>query len=323
MTRILVIKLGALGDMILAAPFFKAIREHHREARISLLTTRPYAGLVAQSGWADEVLLDPRAPWWRPWETARLLWGLRQTGFTRCYDLQGNRRTRLYYRRMRRPGLEWVGNAPGCSHFHPDYAGIRHLSVHRRKQLALAGITAIALPDLDFLHAEVAGFGLPDDYTLLIPGGAPHRPEKRWPCQYYVDLAQRLCAGGSTPVLLGARAESETLAQIALSDTRIVNLGGRTSLAEIATLARNARAAIGNDTGPMHIAAAVNCPSLIVYGAASDPAHIRPWGERVAVLTSPILANLGVEEVWQAYEQLLTPDRPPTPRPDTRETAAW
>jgi len=63
--RILVIKLGALGDVVLALGPFAAIRRHHPDARITLLTTEPYAAFLSASGWFDEVWTDDRPPLWR------------------------------------------------------------------------------------------------------------------------------------------------------------------------------------------------------------------------------------------------------------------
>jgi len=88
MRRILVIKLGALGDFVQGFGPFAAIRAHHPTAHITLLTTRPFAGLAEASPWFDAVWHDGRPPWLDLRAVARLAGRLRAGRFERVYDLQ-------------------------------------------------------------------------------------------------------------------------------------------------------------------------------------------------------------------------------------------
>ena len=76
-----------------------------------------------------------------------------------------------------------------------------------------------------------------------------------------------------------------------------LDLTGRTSLGEVAALARRATLAVGNDTGPMHLIAAAGCRSIVLFSRASDPALCAPRGRQVEVLRYPDLADLAVEDV--------------------------
>src|SRR5579872_3302256 len=109
--RILIIKLGALGNVVLAMNAFAAIRAHHATARISLLTTAPYAGWLRQAPWFDEVLVDDRPGWWNLPGLYRLRRTLTRPGFTRIYDLQTSGRSSHYFRL-----LPWFGK--------PEWSGI-------------------------------------------------------------------------------------------------------------------------------------------------------------------------------------------------------
>jgi ADP-heptose:LPS heptosyltransferase len=75
------------------------------------------------------------------------------------------------------------------------------------------------------------------------------------------------------------------------------DLTGQTTYGEIVGLGRQARRAVGNDTGPMHLLVAAGCPATVLYSAASDPALTAPRGRDVVVLRRPALAALAVEEV--------------------------
>ena len=297
--RILVIKLGALGDVILALGPFAAIRKHHPGGRITLLTTAPYAGLLAASGYFDEVWIDERpAPWW-PGRWLALRRRLRGGAFDRVYDLQTSDRSGWYFRLMG-PGArpEWSGIVTGCSHPHANPRRDTMHSVERQaEQLAMAGIADVPAADLSWAAADIARFGLPDRFAVLVPGGAPHRPAKRWPGHGYAALAARLAAEGATPVVLGSAAESGVAASILSACPGARDLTGRTSLADIAALARVASGAVGNDTGPMHMIAAAGCPSVVLFSAESDPALTAPRGPAVRILRRDGLDRLSVDEV--------------------------
>lgn len=299
--RILVIKLGALGDFIQALQAFHAIRLHHADADITLLTTAPFEALGKSCGWFDRVWVDPRPRLWQVPQLYSLGRRLRSGNFKRVYDLQTSDRTGWYYRLFRGPKPQWSGIASSCSHPHSDPSRNQLHSVDRLAgQLAAAGVRNIPPADLSWLDADTGSFGLPDRFVLLVPGGSAHRPEKRWPPSRYAELANRLTARGVTPVILGGADEQTAAETILAACPQARSLLGRTSLLDIAGVARRAAAAIGNDTGPMHIASAVGCPSVALFSSASDPALCGQRGPDVTILRRPSLEGLPVAEVEAA-----------------------
>lgn len=298
--RILVVKLGALGDFVLAFAPFQAIRRHHPNADLTLLTTAPFAELARASGWFDEVWVDARPPLWHVAGWMALRRRLRAGGFDRVYDLQTSDRSGWYYRLLG-DGVEWSGIAHGCSHPHRNpHRDRMHTAERQAEQLAAAGIAAVPPPDLGWLDADVARFALPPRFLLMVPGGAAHRSAKRWPAASYSTLAERLAARDLPPVVIGGAGEADAAAAIRRSCGAALDLTGRTTLLEIAGVASRAAGAVGNDTGPMHIAAAAGCPSLVLFSAASDPALCGQRGPSVAYLRRPRLADLAVDEVEAA-----------------------
>ena len=298
--RVLVIKLGALGDVVLAFAPFAAIRAHHPDAHVTLLTTAPFLGLASASPWFDAVALDTRpAPW-----NVRGLLRLRRllAGHDYLYDLQTSRRAGRYHLLAGRP--PWSGIAPGCSH--PDRDPDRdrlHTRPRQAGQLAQAGIASVPDPDLSWLAAHgpvLPGSVLPGRVALLVPGAAPHRPAKRWPAERFGALAARLAADGMSPVVLGAAGDAPLAAAILRACPGACDLPGRTSLLELGGLANRAVLAVGNDTGPMHLAAAMGCRCLVLFSRHSDPVLTAPVGRRegqVEVLRVPDLATLEVADV--------------------------
>ena len=296
---ILVLKHGALGDVVLALGPLAAIRRHHAGAHIVLLTTPPYAELVRRSGLVDEIWIDRRPSWWQLGTLMALRRRLRGGRFARVYDLQTSDRTATYFRLLgpgHRP--QWSGTARGCSHPHRNpRRRAMHAFDRQSEQLADAGLHGVPEPDLAFMTAPTERFGLPERFLLMAPGCSPHRPEKRWPAESYAALGGRLAERGIAPVLLGTSADAEAAATIATRCRTARDLTGQTDLFEIAALARKAAGAVGNDTGPMHIVGLTGCPTLVLFSAASDPNRSAPLGRDVGVMQAERLADLTVDAV--------------------------
>jgi ADP-heptose:LPS heptosyltransferase len=273
--RVLIIRLGALGDFVLSFGPFEAIRAHHAGVHVALLTTPPFAELARRAPWFDSVLIDRRPALWN---IAGLLQLRRQlSGFDLVYDLQTSARSSAYFRLAGRPA--WSGIAGGCSLPHANHArDFMHTRERQREQLAMAGIAEFPAPDLTWLCASPPRFDLPQRFALLVPGAAPHRERKRWPAERYGELARRLSACGLVPVVLGTAREAPLAGVIRRYCYETVDLTGQTTICDIGAIAARALIAIGNDTGPMHLAAAVGCRCLVLFSAASDPALTAPRG---------------------------------------------
>lgn len=299
MSRVLVIRLGALGDFVMSFGPFAAIRAHHAGAEITLLTTAPFAGLARAAPWFNRIEVDARPGWWDLPGLGRLARQVR--GFDMVYDLQTSGRSSWYFRLAGRPA--WSGIAPGCSHPQPGPArAAMHTLERQRDQLARAGIDTFPVPDLAFLTARAVP-ALPDRFALLVPGAAPHRPAKRWPAACYGALAVELVARGLTPVIVGAGSEQGLAAEIMATCPAALDLTGQTELVDLFAIAARAELAVGNDTGPMHIAASTGCRCIVLFSADSDPALTAPRapdGSWPVVIRVPVLADLSVARVAAA-----------------------
>jgi ADP-heptose:LPS heptosyltransferase len=310
--RVLVIKHGALGDFVQSLGPFQAIRAHHLGDSVTLLTGARFAEVAANCGYFDEVWIDDRPPPWRLgalWELRRRL---REGRFARVYDLQTSTRSSLYFRLLpfrQRP--EWSGIARGCSHPHANPDRDRMHTVDRQaEQLEAAGIRFVPPPDLAWARGNLRQLGVEGRFALLVPGGSRHRPGKRWPAQSFVSLARLLAADGTRPVLIGGAEEATLLRSIAGACPAVLDLGGRTGFADLAELARHARFAVGNDTGPMQLFAAAGCPVLVLFSDQSDPALCAPRGPRVRVLRQAALADLPLARVAGELSALARLDKP-------------
>ena len=287
--RILVIRHGAFGDIILTFQSFAKIREHHVRDEITVLTTAPYESLLRASPWFDKIEVDAKPDWWSLPSLLRLKRQL--TGFDKVYDLQTSGRSSRYFTLAGRP--PWSGIAPGCAF--PDAANRETLHTRERleQQLRLVGLVGAAqTPDLSWLEADISHLNLPPRYVVLVPGAAPHRPEKRFPAEKFHELVPFLPA----PVVVVGTAGEAPLAKTIGG----IDLTGKTNLFQLASVFKGAMLAIGNDTGPMHLAASLAVPCISLFSGASDPVRTAPRypdGGWPTILRVPNLQELAVAQI--------------------------
>mgnify|MGYP001295169330 CR=1 FL=1 len=123
-----------------------------------------------------------------------------------------------------------------------------------------------------------------------------------------VDKLFRLIGTPKAPVIIGAKAEQPIAAEILGAVPGSRDLTGKTSIAQLFALVRGARLAIGNDTGPMHVAAVTGCPTLVLYSDASDPTLCAQRGPRTVILRENRLDQLNLAQVTDAIAKLASPE---------------
>ncbi|HEX4196967.1 MAG TPA: glycosyltransferase family 9 protein [Caulobacteraceae bacterium] len=314
--KILVIKLGALGDFVQALAAMQHIREAHPEAHITLLTTPPFEALARASPYFNAVEPDGRPG--GIGETLSLIRRLRGAGYDRVYDLQTSSRSSFYFQMLRPFPPQWSGVAFGCSLPQRNRdRGKMHTLERQAQQLKDAGIwpdaplTSGSAPpaDLSWILKKTGAArpmnsgAAPRPYALLVPGASAHRPEKRWPVDRFAELGQYLRERGLDILIVGGPQES-ALAMTIQRKVLARDLTGRTDFAQIAALGARAALAVGNDTGPIHLIAAAGAPTLVLFSAASDPTLCGPRGH-VAVLQAENLDELPVSDAIAAVNRLV------------------
>ena len=316
--RVLVIKLGALGDFVQALRAMAEIRRAHPAAKITLLTTPPYAELGRACGSFDAVDTGGRPR--GLFAMLGLILRLRLGGYQRVYDLQTSSRSSRYYYAFTPAFPEWSGVTAGASHRHRNPRRDHMQTLDRLwDQIAEAGLVDprpegfAPGPDLSWAVAAAdrggprldERFAIKAPYALLAPGASPGRPKKRWPVQAFAQLAQALEQMGLTPVVIGGQQEVALAEAIARAAPTTVVTTGRTKLVELAALGARAAVLVGNDTGPTYLAAFAGAPTLVLFSGDSDPALCAPRSASITVLQNDDLGQLQVEEVTKAVRLLL------------------
>ena len=168
----------------------------------------------------------------------------------------------------------------------------------------MAGIKDIHIDNLGWIKEDLSNFDIKSPFVLFVPGSAPQHPQKRWPTDYYIQLAEILNKYGYQVVLIGTDSEKEITQNIENQGTNILNLTGKTTLFQIASLAQKADTAIGNDTGPMHMIGPTGCKTITLFSSHSNPNRHAPKGDYVFTIQENNLNDLSVETVTTLFKEI-------------------
>lgn len=302
MQNILVIKLGALGDFIISIGTMMMIRKRFPDAKITLMTNKAFLSIARQSGAFDDYIIDNRVSYWNLKEQVRLFRDIMKCNPDCIIDLQNNKRTRMKYYPVLRycigKSFTWV--AYKVAH---RVTKTRCCSWGTRENddLIINKVTT----DLSFLHGENKHFGeLPEKFVLFIPGCSPTHPYKRWPSDYYRQLALRLAEKGVHTVVMGTAAEAAEVNAIASVSPMVVNMLNKTSLLDIPDLVRRSIAVVGNDTGPSHMAAFSGIPTIAIF-AQRTASSVTTGPQSINLISPGAIELITVDMVWEKLAPFL------------------
>ena len=266
--KVAIIKLGALGDIIISTPIIKKLLEEHIDDDLSLLTSSTFAYLFRE--WSGLTVKHyPRKGFRTSIESIK--W-LRKQGFKRIYDLQSNDRSRILC--LFSGADEKIGNH---SHFpythHPGnrYTGQNHIFDRHNELLKCVSIAAADampwLPISQSTHEHIENWieekGLSEKKIVLMHAGASlSHPQKRWP--HFLSLAKQLSSSGYNVVWLGADDDVELNRK--LSNDIGIDASNLFSVTELIALAQRAQFAVTNDSGPMHVLSCAKIPVYALFG---------------------------------------------------------
>ncbi|MGF1484679.1 MAG: glycosyltransferase family 9 protein [Opitutales bacterium] len=311
MPRILILKPSSLGDIIHALLIAQAMRQQLPGCRIVWVAREVFAPLVRAATAVDEVLIFERQGGVRAF--CRLLRDIRRERFDFVLDLQGLARTGL---------MALVANAPTC-YGRADARELLGRLVTRTVPLPKAGSQAHAVEILAQFLPEIGlriDLGAPLEFEA--PAAAPHtftpapivvfpdsrRPEKEWP--HFVELTRHLLTShAGQPIVWAGSQIAGNLPPELLEQPSFINRIGQTALEALPSLVAQARLVIANDSGPMHLAAALHRPLVALFGP-TPPERFGPWPldcPRHRVLRAPggDLNKLTMEAVAQTVDTVL------------------
>jgi lipopolysaccharide heptosyltransferase I len=286
--RMLLIKPSALGDVVHTLPVLSLLRDRFPSARIDWLVNPAFAGLLEGHPHLDNVVLFERKRLGRAWrepDGIRGIWHLARSLFARRYDLvidlQGLLRSGWLTLQTRAPMRVGFASArefaPLCYTHRIAARGNDRHAIER--YLDVAGALGCPRGPVRF------EFGVRDNdravvdqlfdraapYAVLLPG--TNWLTKRWPAEHFAALVEPLRSRFGLRSVLAGGADAAELAS-AFSD--VVDLTNKTTLRQLVALLERAALVVCNDSGPMHIAAALGVPMVALFGPTS-PRRTGPY----------------------------------------------
>ena len=153
-----------------------------------------------------------------------------------------------------------------------------------------------------FMHTLAQKLAQP--YAVLVPGCSLAKPEKRWPAENFAALARRFNDNNISVVLTGTAADKDVVDMVQSLAPDAINLCGQTSIADLARLYAPAVSIVGNDTGPVFLAAATGAPTIMVMGPDTNPSMSAPTGPCCDWVQGKPITKVRDDDVWRALQRL-------------------
>lgn len=337
LNNILIIKLRYIGDVLLATPVLTALRRQFPAARLTMAVNRGTEDMLKDNPDINDVLVIDRGGL-----AAEIgfLRDVRRRRFDCVIDLtDGDRSAAMAWASGARVRIgfndehRWRGllytsvvSTSAVHRVERDLAAVRALGINPKHDKPVLRLTPQEDGDAVSLLQQIGARGGRDSVdrplVLLHPGARYWF--KSWPVERFAELADRLCDQGCR-VLVGGATQDRVTAKAIHKQARSAPslLAGRVSLRQFAAVVKQCALFIGNDTGAMHIAAAVGTPIVALFGP-SNPAEWGPRGESVTVLSKNLdcrpcfhptctrgegncMRQISVDEVCAAASRWLAP----------------
>ena len=299
-SNILIIKHGALGDLIQVTSSLKSIRHKYPESKITLLTDIKFKFFSDRIIFVDEIIYENRPSFLRIDKWLTIISKITVRNFNIVFDLQNSDRTSVYhfFLRLFNSKIIWSGNRRGGRFkYHPKNFESIPIKDRIKNQLALMNIEIYDKPDINWMMNKDI-INLPNNkFVILLPGSSPEHKHKRWPAEKFAELANYLKEKNIDSIVLGqSHSEGEELKKIKLLAPNIIDFSDQ-DLDCLATTASKAIGAIGNDTGPTFIAAAAGCPITWLLSSHTNPSITQLLGSKVNILKKDNISDITTDEV--------------------------
>ena len=292
---ILIVGPSWVGDMIMAQGLYRALKAVDPQAQIDVLAPAWSAGILSRMPEIRRVINMPVGHGRFGWGARRALGRSLRGQYSRAIVLPNSWKSAL---------IPWFAAIPVRTGFVGEFRygllnDVRRLDTAATPRLVdryrlLAGPQAPEAAALDprlsvdvaAQAASLARLGLTQDKPVLaLCPGAEYGPAKRWPAAHYAELARAKIKDGWQVWLLGSEKDAPVTAEIQQqSGPACIDLAGKTTLTEVVDVLAAARGVVCNDSGLMHVAAAVGVPLIALYGS-SDPGYTPPLSDTARVLS--------------------------------------
>jgi ADP-heptose:LPS heptosyltransferase len=302
MSNILIIKLGSLGDVVQISGALRDIREHHKNEKITILTTSKYLNLFKNCPYVDDCLEDKRLPRYNIFYLLRLRKIVNSLNFNKVYDLQNSNRTSFYRR--------YIFNIKDWSSSKDIPENKYNNSVLQRfdEQLRKSNIQCLYTlkPDFSWAAEKANSYNLDTDkkYVLFFPFCSKDLIHKRWP--YFSELINLIKKNHPQYALVVAPGPGEIEEAKSLDVKIALNNNLPLNFFELASLIKKSHLVIANDTGPAHMAAHLGARGFTLFGPHTTPEKVSIEREKFIALQTMDLKSLFADRVYALIKSSIT-----------------
>ena len=198
--------------------------------------------------------------------------------------------------------------APGCSSPLPDLTGVNN----RERMIKTAEIAGGISQSIDMAWLKTGLIDIKDEllidpmaaYAVLVPGCSLAKPQKRWPSESFAAVGANLLARGLKVYVVGTKEDRVAVSGVLTHSPSIVDLSEKTSLPVLAKLFQGASYVIGNDTGPVFLAAKAGAKTLMIMGPDTDPEMSAPSGRACTWLQGKPISDVSVRSALNSLSKL-------------------
>jgi len=294
MSNILIIKLGSLGDVVQISGALRDIREHHKNAKITILTTSKYLNLFRDCPYIDNCLEDERLPRYNIFYLLRLKKIVNSLNFTKVYDLQNSNRTN-FYKKFLFNIKDW-SSSKDIQENHYNNSVLKRFDEQLRKSNIETRYTL--KPDFSWAAERANNYKLNTDkkYILFFPFCSKELVHKRWP--YFPELINMIKQNHPQYELVVAPGPDEIEEAKSFNIMIALNENLPLNFFELASLIKKSHLVIANDTGPAHMAAHLGARGFTLFGPHTTPEKVSIERERFIALQTMDLKSLYADRVY-------------------------
>ncbi|GAD80550.1 lipopolysaccharide heptosyltransferase II [Vibrio ezurae] len=311
MKKILIIGPSWVGDMVMSQSLYRTLKEQNPDAIIDVLAPAWCKPILSRMPEVNQAIEMPLAHGeFKLAQRYKIGKSLRSNQYTHAYVLPNSAKSALIPFFARIPQrIGWKGesrfgllndirlNKQSFTFMSERYVALAHPKQQMNNSSSLGGLSNILWPQLEIDKNQVlettTKFSLSTESKVIgLCPGAEFGPAKKWPTKHYAELATQLLANGYNVWLFGSNKDAETTSEILQKQSleyknNIVDLAGKTSLEEAIDLLSVCQYVVSNDSGLMHVSAAVGCHVIGIYGSTS-PDYTPPLTNKLDIVNTDI-----------------------------------
>ncbi|MDC3142889.1 glycosyltransferase family 9 protein [Candidatus Pelagibacter sp.] len=306
MAKILIIKLGSLGDIVQISGAIRDISENYKNDEIHIMTTKPYLELFKKNPHVSNVILDKRLPRYNLIYLYSLMKNIKKYKFSKVYDLQNSSRTSFYKKILSPKATKdtWSSTETtlpeGTTKEDFDKDSVLSRFDHQLKNSGINTSYTLS-PDFSWSTSDISqikNYHQLEKYIVLFPFCSHHLTSKKWP--YYNDLINLISEKyNKNYKIVIAPGPNEIKEATNINALCILDNGKALDISQLASLIKDSSFVVANDTGPAHMTAHLGSKGIALFGSHTSPFKVSIERENFKAIQAQELSKLSPEKVFE------------------------